>query len=110
MVKYLPQVWMNYKAKSTFGWSIGQILLDVVGGVLSIMQLVIDSSLQNDWSGLTVNPVKLALGNISIFFDVVFMVQHYWLYRGVGRNKKNEDIVGEQTGLLDSENEETAVR
>ncbi|KAI9849587.1 MAG: hypothetical protein M1838_000097 [Thelocarpon superellum] len=81
IVKYIPQAWVNYKRQSTVGWSIHQILLDVAGGVLSILQLVLDSSLQNDWSGLTGNPVKLGLGNISIFFDVIFVVQHYCLYR-----------------------------
>lgn len=77
----MPQVWANYKRKSTVGWSIGQLNLDFVGGVLSILQLVIDSSLQEDWSGITGNLVKLGLGNVSIFFDIVFMTQHYVLYR-----------------------------
>lgn len=45
--------------------------MDVVGGCLSLVQLVIDSSLQNDWSGLTGNPAKLGLANISLFFDTV---------------------------------------
>ena len=51
-VKYCPQVYMNYKRKSTVGWSIWQILLDFTGGILSLLQLVIDSALQADWSGL----------------------------------------------------------
>ena len=80
LVKYMPQVWVNYKRKSTKGWSIWQILFDMTGGVLSILQLVIDSSLQADWSGLIGNPVKLGLGNVSIFFDVIFITQHYILY------------------------------
>ena len=57
------------------------MLLDMLGGVLSIAQLVMDSSLQKDWSGVTGNPVKLGLGNVSIAFDVLFIVQHYGLYR-----------------------------
>jgi cystinosin len=76
----MPQVWVNYKRKSTHGWSIWQILFDMVGGVLSILQLVIDASLQADWSGITGNPVKLGLGNVSIFFDLIFIWQHYFLY------------------------------
>ena len=87
-MKYIPQAWANYQRKSTAGWSIDQILLDLIGGVLSIAQLVIDSSLQSDWSGLTGNPVKLGLGNVSILFDILFMVQHYILYKG---NKVKED-------------------
>ena len=64
VVKYIPQAWTNYQSQSTEGWSIAQVLLDLTGGTLSILQLIIDSSLQNDWSGLTGNPVKLGLGNI----------------------------------------------
>ncbi len=70
-VKYMPQVVVNYRRKSTLGWSIEQIILDVVGGILSIAQLLIDCSLQNDWSGVKGNSVKLGLGNISLLFDSV---------------------------------------
>lgn len=102
VVKYIPQAWTNYKRKSTVGWSIGQILLDMTGGFLSLAQLVIDSSLQNDWSGIAGNPVKLGLSNVSMAFDIVFMTQHYILYRG--RGKMMED--GEVRGLLANENYE----
>jgi cystinosin len=27
LVKYMPQIWLNYKKKSTVGWSIHNILL-----------------------------------------------------------------------------------
>lgn len=67
------------------------------GGTLSISQLVLDSSLQDDWSGLAGNPVKLGLGNISVMFDVMFIVQHYWLYR-VARD------------VMDAERDDGAVR
>lgn len=82
LVKYFPQLVTNYRNRSTQGWSIAQILLDFVGGILSLAQLGIDSYQQGDWSGITGNPVKLALGNVSIFFDVMFMIQHYCLYKG----------------------------
>ncbi len=100
IVKYIPQVWVNYKRQSTVGWSIYQILLDFTGGVLSLMQLVLDSSLQNDWSGLTGNPVKFGLGNISILFDVIFIVQHYWLYRTARKVKASGQEEGEERPLL----------
>ena len=107
-MKYIPQAWANYQRKSTAGWSIDQILLDLIGGILSIAQLVIDSSLQSDWSGLTGNPVKLGLGNVSILFDILFMVQHYVLYKG---NKVNEDGGDWETrGLMASDSEEAISR
>ncbi len=106
VVKYVPQAWANYQQKSTTGWSINQVLLDVIGGVLSIAQLVIDSSLESDWSGLTGNPVKLGLGNISILFDILFMVQHYLLYKG---NKFEEDSMDwERRGLIGDDGENVA--
>lgn len=78
--KYIPQAISNHQRKSTLGWSIDQVMLDASGSVLSLVQLLIDSSLQADWSGLTGNPVKFGLANVSLLFDVVFLVQHYILY------------------------------
>lgn len=39
------------------------------------------NGLLDDWSGLTGNPVKFFLSQISILFDSVFITQHYVLYR-----------------------------
>ena len=81
VVKYMPQVWFNYKNKSTIGWSMGQVLLDFSGSILSLLQIVLDSSLERDWSGITGNPVKFLLGNVGIIINVMFIIQHYILYR-----------------------------
>ncbi|KAF7625316.1 hypothetical protein AFLA_002186 [Aspergillus flavus NRRL3357] len=90
-VKYTPQVIMNYRRQSTAGFSIGAILLDLAGAALSLMQLVLDSSLQADWSGTVGNVTKLLLGNITLLFDLVFIFQHFVLYR--------ERRVGKKLGL-----------
>ena len=82
-VKYTPQVVMNYRLQSTAGFSIWAILLDLSGGALSLAQLELDSSLQADWSGIIGNASKFMLGNVTVFFDIVFIYQHYWLYRTV---------------------------
>jgi cystinosin len=84
---------MNFERKSTRGFSIAQMILDFTGGILSNGQLGIDSYLQNDWSGIWGNPVKLLLANLSIFFDVIFFVQHFWLYRGA-EEKEGDGRVG----------------
>lgn len=116
LVKYTPQVVANARNRSTKGWSIYQILLDVAGGSLSIAQLGIDSYLQGDWSGVTGNPVKLALGNVSMAYDAVFIVQHYVLYGDKGEKGARADDGGEsargrtreqeQEGLLDGRSRE----
>jgi len=78
------------------------MLLDFAGGWLSLAQLCIDSALENDWSGVTGNPVKFGLGNITIVFDIIFMFQHYVLYRHVDKNKEDEE---ERQRLVDDERE-----
>ncbi|KAK3903327.1 hypothetical protein C8A05DRAFT_43424 [Staphylotrichum tortipilum] len=95
LIKYTPQVLVNYRNRSTRGWSILQILLDFSGGILSIAQQSIDSYLQRDWSGITGNPVKFALGNVSMVYDLVFMTQHYVLYRGAeGKADEADSLLG----------------
>ncbi|PLW22317.1 hypothetical protein PCASD_15297 [Puccinia coronata f. sp. avenae] len=78
--KYLPQAILNWRRKSTVGWSIQNIILDFTGGVLSLAQMVLDAGLNNDWSSMTSNPGKLGIAILSIAFDVVFLIQHYVLY------------------------------
>jgi cystinosin len=68
-----------------------QQLLDFSGGLLSLLQLVIDSSLQADWSGLTGNPIKFGLANISLLFDIVFILQHFFLYGPVEEEANQRD-------------------
>jgi len=79
--KYCPQVWLNFRRKSTEGWNIYNVILDFTGGLLSNLQLLLDARIENNWSLITGDPVKLLLGNISMVFDIIFAVQHYCLYR-----------------------------
>ncbi|KAK4223872.1 hypothetical protein QBC38DRAFT_37139 [Podospora fimiseda] len=107
IIKYSPQVLINYHNKSTQGWSIVQILLDFGGGILSIAQQGIDSYLQGDWSGITGNPVKFALGNVSMMYDSIFMWQHYLLYHDAeGKTDENDSLLG---GSLDEERQERRI-
>lgn len=55
-------------------------MLDFTGGTLDILQMILQAVNVNDWSAFYANPVKFGLGFVSIFFDIIFMVQHYVLY------------------------------
>ena len=98
LVKYVPQVILNIQRQSTVGWSIWQILLDLTGGLLSDVQLVGDTwaTLPSRTAGtvaravLTGNPAKLALGTLSMAFDVVFLMQHYILYPSSAEADSND--------------------
>jgi hypothetical protein len=112
--------------KSTVGWSIGNILLDITGGVrsqcygvasitfwsslmlslracvftafdpvvvwltgklslmagsLAFFQQFIDAKDQQDWGVFTKNVPKLLLSVESVAFDILFLIQHFVLYR-----------------------------
>lgn len=77
VVKYIPQVYMNYLRKSTTGWSIINVMLDFAGGVLSITQILLDCWISGHWSGIMGFMIKLALGVVTLFFDTIFLLQHY---------------------------------
>ncbi|EPQ27581.1 uncharacterized protein PFL1_04719 [Pseudozyma flocculosa PF-1] len=81
LVKYLPQVVLNYTRKSTRGFSIENVLLDAAGGVLSLAQLLVDAQrLGGDWKGAVGDVGKLGLSFLSIGYDAILIVQHYLVY------------------------------
>lgn len=81
LLKYCPQAYLNYKRKSTIGWSIGNVLMDLCGGFLSIVQMFLIAYNFSDWSSVFGDPTKFGLGVFSVLFDILFIVQHYILYR-----------------------------
>jgi len=94
-VKYVPQVILNYRRKSTVGWSLANVMLDFSGGVLSMLQLVINSVAFGEpfFQPGAFNVVKFILSIMSIFFDSIFMFQHFVLYkdqRGAKLEKSRE--------------------
>jgi cystinosin len=62
-------VYLNYKRKSTVGWAVGMVLLDITGGTLSIAQQILDTHRKN----IDMDIVKLMLGLQSILYDGIFM-------------------------------------
>jgi len=91
LIKYIPQAYMNYRRKSTSGWSIGNILLDFTGGSLSILQMMLIAYNNDDWSSIFGDLTKFGLGMFSVLFDIFFMLQHYVFYRG---NLPHEVLAG----------------
>ncbi|KEH25388.1 cystinosin homolog [Medicago truncatula] len=81
VIKYIPQAVFNFMRKSTEGWSIGLVLLDFFGGVANFLQMITQSIDQGSWKNIYGNIGKVLVAVISIMFDLLFMFQHYCLYR-----------------------------
>ena len=94
-LKYLPQFYWNYKRKSTVGWSIINILLDMTGGLFSFLQMGLEAIFGED---VEINPVKLILGIMVVIYDILFIIQHYCLYPESRR--KGERVVESEKGSV----------
>ena len=81
-IKYVPQVYLNWFRKSTYGFSIHNILLDFTGGLLTFLQIPVDFYASGTKPKLdsNLNLAKFLLGFITVFFDFVFLIQHYCIY------------------------------
>eukprot|EP01018_Ginkgo_biloba_P022486 Gb_12263 [translate_table: standard] len=79
-IKYIPQAFMNFGRKSTEGWSIGNILLDLSGGLANFAQMGVQSIDQDSLENFYGNTGKLLLSLEVVIFDALFIVQHYVLY------------------------------
>ncbi|KAK3139637.1 hypothetical protein QOZ80_5AG0386680 [Eleusine coracana subsp. coracana] len=94
-IKYIPQAIMNFRRKSTIGWSIGNILLDLTGGVLNFGQMGVQSIDQYTLVNFYGNIGKTLLSLETVFFDIVFIIQHYVLYP-VKRDENGKAIISER--------------
>lgn len=94
-IKYIPQAWFNFRRKSTVGWSISNILLDISGGLGSFLQMAVQSIDQGSVENFSGNVGKVGLSLETVAFDTLFIVQHYCLYRRSGHAKDEGPLLGE---------------
>jgi cystinosin len=83
-LKYSPAVYWNWKRKSTKGWSIFNIILDLVGATFSIASGGLSVS-----NGL--NVTKMILAIMTIGYDFIFVIQHYCLYNDKNKKKREDN-------------------
>uniref|UniRef100_A0A1S3BP09 Cystinosin homolog n=1 Tax=Cucumis melo TaxID=3656 RepID=A0A1S3BP09_CUCME len=80
LIKCSPQAFMNFSRKSTVGFSIDPIVLDLIGGVTTLVQMSVQSIDQGSWMNFFGNIGKPSLALVSIAFDLIFIYQHFVLY------------------------------
>lgn len=101
LVAYFPQMYNNYTNKTTFGFSLKAIFMDLFGGAIAIVQIGIDYCRVPESHGFfhDLNYGKFLLNGFSILACVVFMVQHYCIYGNKRRSVGSEVlIIGNEMG------------
>lgn len=69
---------MNYQRKSTIGWSIGNVLLDFTGGMLSMLQMMLNA--YNYGKSLKkTNPHKISL-------NTELLIKKFYFFRRLDIN------------------------
>ena len=81
LVKYGPQAYMNWRRKSTAGYSPVNMSLDFAGSTFLVLQLVLLAINRDDIYSMIGNPAKFGVGFASWLFTGLFMVQNFILYR-----------------------------
>ena len=97
LVKYAPQVWLNIKRKSTEGFSVEMMILDLIGGGFSLLNAIFIAINGEDGADLAGNvgvniagnPGKLEFGIVSgivpgivtCLFQSIFLIQKYVMYQ-----------------------------
>ena len=77
--KYAPQAYLNYKRKSTQGYSITFVYLDFLGAITSLLQIIFQTLVQGkplfgNSDDVGFNIVKFVLSMLTIVFDIIFLV------------------------------------
>jgi cystinosin len=89
VVKYTPQITLNYNRKSTEGMSLPFFALDFFGSIFSILQQFVDLFIvvkqSGQWEHFSIfspyfNLIKLNLGLLTLLLDIIIGVQHFALY------------------------------
>lgn len=86
---FTPQVYMNYTRKSTIGWSIGNVLLDFTGGILSMLQMMLNAFNYGTTRSLKLNFISNS--KLSVESKLKFSLQSYirrWL--GIDFRRSNK--------------------
>ena len=83
LIKYVPQAYLNFRRKSTLGWSIGNILLDFTGGFLSIIQMFIIAYNESEYRRRRFSVFRNNRSNIVWNYDLNsknfrFLLKSFW--------------------------------
>lgn len=82
-VKYIPQVKLNFKKRSTSGFSIGAIVLEIFACLFSFSEIILiklESKTSSEIYGKVFLIMRFILIILYLGYDALFLFQHYILF------------------------------
>mmetsp|Transcript_6568 Transcript_6568/g.10561 ORF Transcript_6568/g.10561 Transcript_6568/m.10561 type:complete len:83 (-) Transcript_6568:51-299(-) len=72
IIKNLPQIYLNWKRKSTEGWSVWNVFCDLTGSLFNFGQMMISLLVLHPEEGF--NVIKFLMSSLAITFDLIFLI------------------------------------
>jgi hypothetical protein len=88
-IRLCPQAYLNFVRESTSGYALGWMVFEFVGGIFSVLQMLLLGFNHEDVGSVVGNPGKLGSGVVVIFFNGLFLFQRFILYSKNGHTCKN---------------------
>ncbi|KAF4673082.1 hypothetical protein FOL47_011022 [Perkinsus chesapeaki] len=106
-VKYIPQIIMNHRRKSTAGLAIQVPMMDIGGALFSSLQNILDAIYNKDIHIVTGNLPKMLIGAASSLYGFFILFQHFVLYRPTMRYEPVSEV---ELGPMDDGKKAAEVR
>ncbi|GKT35551.1 Lysosomal cystine transporter like protein [Aduncisulcus paluster] len=75
ITKYIPQAILNYRRKTTYGFAISNIMLDLGGSITQFVQMVLDCVDAHSTSPMFGNIPKFCLSLVPFVYDTLLIIQ-----------------------------------
>ena len=95
--KYLPQIYFNFRRKTTKGFSMDAMVLDFFGGLFLTAQQIVDCMDEGNMSPITGNLVKVLLGVFSMINNLILILQKLIYGRRQNNIQNNLEIENEKS-------------
>ena len=93
LVKYGPQLVLNFRRKSTEGFAVGTMVFDLIGGAMALTQMLFIALNNDDLSGIYGNPGKFGTAVVTVAFESCFLLQRYFIYPKNARNGDKMNLI-----------------
>lgn len=93
LYRYISQFYLNYNRQATRGWNIYGVLFELCYGLLFVGRFIYIVAINESINDIGNTGIfDFLIGIFAVFFNLIFMIQHFYLYRGQNDDYFIEDM------------------